>query len=258
MPELFRKLTDAPQFAGDHLRALRLVFSGGDTLPATLADAFDCTVRAHGGNARLQCGYGLTEVSSVCSVNAGHDAQPQSVGRPLPGITIEIRDEQQRLLPPGAVGEIVIGGDTVMLGYYQGDLSARDCGVVRDADGRRLIYSGDLGYLDADGYLYFSGRKKRVILQSGYTVFPAEIEAAALQLPFVAEACAVEGRQEGRACIRLFVTLRTPTPQAEAKILAHCQACLARYAQPRAVEILSAMPRTSLGKIDYRQLSDRS
>ena len=255
VPALFRKMLDAPQLGGAHLRALRLVFSGGDVLPEALAQAFDQTVRAHGGAAQLLGGYGLTEVSSVCTVNTD-PARAQSVGRPLPGLTVEIRDAQGRRQPPGKVGEIAVSGETVMIGYYAGDLSAADHGVVTDDAGRRWIFSGDLGFLDADGFLYFSGRKKRVILRSGYTVYPSEIEAAALRLPFVDEACAVEGTRDGLPCVRLFVTLSAPAERAQAQILQACQAALPRYAWPRTVEVLPAMPHTALGKIDYRKLSD--
>ena len=254
VPALFRKMLEAPQFEGTHLQSLRLVFSGGDSLPASLAASFDAAVRRHGGSARLRSGYGLTEVSSVCTVNAD-PARAGSVGRPLPGIRIEILDAQGQCLPPGAVGEIAVRGETVMLGYYQGDLNARDCGVETDASGGRRIRTGDLGYLDADGFLFFVGRQKRVILRSGYTVYPSEIEAAALTQPFVAEACAVQGTRE--SCIRLYLSLRAPTPLAEERVLQACCASLPRYAWPQAVEILPALPRTTLGKIDYRTLADR-
>lgn len=250
VPAMFRKLAEAPGFAGDHLQALRLVFCGGDALPPALKEAFDAAVRAGGGTARLRSGYGLTEVSSVCTVNAEEAARPASVGQPLPGVTVEIRDDAGRTLPPGEVGEIAVSGDTVMLGYFTGDLGARGEGVVLDAAGRRWILTGDLGRLHADGTLDFIGRKKRVILHSGYTVFPAELEAAALALPFVAEACAVEAGED----IRLFVTLNAAHAQPEAAIADACRAQLPRYAWPRSVTVLPALPHTALGKIDYLTL----
>ena len=258
VPNMFKKMLEEKHFDGPHLRNLRLVFCGGDVLPERLVRDFNKTVAKNGGKGKLFRGYGLTEVSSVCTVNRYDASREESIGKPLRDITVEIWDEMKNKLPAGQTGEIVIKGDTAMIGYYNGDNTVKNDGVYVNSKGERWILTGDLGHLDSDGFLFFTGRKKRMIIISGYNVYPVDIENAVLQLPFVSEACAVQGYQKNKPCVKLCVTLKEPMNNDEAidKIQTFCKKNLAKFSCPRKIEIFDAFPRTKMAKVDFMKLSD--
>ena len=258
VPNMFKKMLEEKHFDGPHLKNLRLVFCGGDVLPERLVRDFNKTVAKNGGKGKLFRGYGLTEVSSVCTVNRYDAFREESIGKPLRDITVEIWDEMKNKLPAGQTGEIVIKGDTAMIGYYNGDNSVKNDGVYVNSKGERWILTGDLGHLDSDGFLYFTGRKKRMIIISGYNVYPVDIENAVLQLPFVSEACAVQGYQKNKPCVKLCVTLKEPMNHDDAidKIQTFCKKNLAKFSCPRKIEILESFPRTKMAKVDFMKLSD--
>ncbi len=259
VPDMFKKMYDNELFRGEHLNKLRLLFCGGDFLSERFVSEFNKAIASFGGKGRLFRGYGLTEVASVCTVNSYTDCREDSIGKPLEGMTVEIWDEHRHQLPFGQTGEIVVKGDTVMQGYFNGENTAENEGVYIDENGKRWIQTGDLGYKDKDGFLFFTGRKKRMIIISGYNVYPADIEKAALGLPFVSEVCAVQGYQKSRPCVKLCVTLKDNSldrDKAASEIQSHCKKNLAKFSCPRKIEILDAMPRTKMGKIDFVKLSD--
>jgi long-chain acyl-CoA synthetase len=259
VPNMFKKMLEEKHFDGPHLKNLRLVFCGGDVLPERLVRDFNKTVAKNGGKGKLFRGYGLTEVSSVCTVNRYDAFREESIGKPLRDITVEIWDDMKNSLPAGETGEIVIKGDTVMIGYYNGDNFTKNDGVYINSKGERWILTGDLGHLDSDGFLYFTGRKKRMIVISGYNVYPIDIESAVLQLPFISEACAVQGYQKNKPCVKLCVTLKEPMNHDDAidKIQSFCKKNLAKFSCPRKIEIFEAFPRTKMAKIDFMELSDK-
>lgn len=259
VPNMFKKMMEDKNFDGPHLKNLRLVFCGGDFLPERLVKEFNKTIAKNGGKGKLFRGYGLTEVSSVCTVNTYANNREDSIGKPLGDIVVEIWDEMKNKLPDGETGEIVVKGDTAMLGYYNGDNTVRDDGVYVDSNGERWILTGDLGHKDSDGFVYFTGRKKRMIVISGYNVYPIDIENAVLQIPFVNEACAVQGYQKNKPCVKLCITLKQPMnhDDAIAEIQAFCKKNLAKFSCPRKIEIFEAFPRTKMSKIDFMELSDK-
>lgn len=259
VPNMYKKLMETDGFDGAHLKNLRLVFCGGDFLPERLVNEFNATVAKNGGKGKLFRGYGLTEVSSVCTVNTYKNCREESIGKPLGDICVEILDEMKNKLPEGKTGEIAVCGDTVMQGYYNGKNTVANDGVYIDRAGKRWILTGDLGYKDSDGYIYFTGRKKRMIIISGYNVYPIDIENAVLQIPFVNEACAVQGYQKNKPCVKLCVTLNRPMDHDEAidKIQSYCKKNLAKFSCPRKIEIMESFPRTKMAKIDFMKLSDK-
>lgn len=259
VPNMFKKMYEDKHFDGPHLKNLRLVFCGGDVLPERLVKDFNKTIAKNGGKGKLFRGYGLTEVSSVCAVNRYDACREESIGKPLGDVVVEIWDEMKNMLPAGQTGEIVVKGDTTMIGYYNGDNTVRNEGVYVDKKGERWILTGDLGHKDSDGFIYFTGRKKRMIIISGYNVYPIDIENAVLELPFVSEACAVQGYQKGKPCVKLCVTLKESMNRDDAtdKIQAYCKKNLAKFSCPRKIEIYDAFPRTKMSKIDFMQLSDK-
>lgn len=258
VPNMYKKMMEDENFEGAHLRNLRLVFCGGDFLSERLVKEFNHTVAKYGGKGRLFRGYGLTEVASVCTVNNYKDVREDSIGKPLTGMTVEIWDEMKNKLPAGQTGEIVITGSTVMQGYFNGKDTVENDGVYVDKNGTRWVLSGDLGYMDADGFVYFTGRKKRMIIISGYNVYPADIENAVLQLPFVSEACAVQGYIKNKPCVKLCVTLKQQMDNNDAvsQIQTYCKKNLARFSCPRKIEIMESFPRTKMAKVDFMKLSD--
>lgn len=258
VPNMYKKMYEDPGFSGPHLKNLRLVFCGGDFLPEKFVKEFNKEIANNGGKGRLFRGYGLTEVASVCTVNNYKDVRDDSIGKPLVGMTVEIWDEMKKQVPAGQTGEIVVKGDTVMLGYYNGDNTVREDGVYTDKNGDRWVLTGDLGHMDSDGFVYFTGRKKRMIIISGYNVYPADIENAVLEMPIVSEACAVQGYQKNKPCVKLCVVLAEGTNKEKAvdEIQTYCKKHLARFSCPRKIEVFDAFPRTKMAKVDFMKLSD--
>lgn len=259
VPNMYKKMMECENFEGPHLKNLRLVFCGGDFLSERLVKEFNKTVAKYGGKGKLFRGYGLTEVSSVCTVNTYENCREDSIGKALGDITVEIWDEMQKRVPAGQTGEIVVKGDTVMQGYFNGKDTVKDDGIYIDKNGNRWVLTGDLGYMDADGFVFFTGRKKRMIIISGYNVYPADIENVVLQLPFISEACAVQGYQKNKPCVKLCVTLNQQMDKEQAidKIQAYCKKNLAKFSCPRKIEILESFPRTKMAKVDFMKLSDK-
>ena len=255
VPNMFKKMYEASNFEGEHLRKLRLLWAGGDMVSESFLNSFNSRIEKWGGRGKLLRGYGLTEVSSVCTANVAGAYRENSIGRPLAEMTVEIWNDKQKKLPANTIGEIVISGETVMNGYF----NSEDEGVYVDRKGRRWVLSGDLGYLDDDGYLFFTGRKKRMIIISGYNVYPNDIETEVLKLDYIAEACAVQGYIDGKPIVRLFVSLEEPTDNAEEMckcIKEYCENKLERFSRPTTVEIMEKLPRTQMGKIDFMKLTD--
>ncbi len=255
VPAMFKKMYEASNFDGPHLSKLRLLWAGGDFISDTFLNSFNSLLEKWHAKGKLYRGYGLTEVSSVCTANIKGAYRDNSIGRPLDGITVEIWDEKRKKLPPNTIGEIVISGSTVMAGYYDSE----DDGVYVDKKGRRWVCSGDLGYMDEDGFVFFTGRKKRMIIISGYNVYPNDIENEVLKLDYINEACAVQGYVDSKPIIKLFVSLNQPTdnPDEVRKcIKEYCDSKLERFSRPSSVTILDALPRTRMSKIDFMKLTD--
>ncbi len=256
VPNMFKKMYEESNFDGPHLSKLRLLWAGGDIISDTFLSAFNSKLEKWNAKGRLYRGYGLTEVSSVCTANIFGAFKENSIGKPLDGITVEIWDDKKKKLAPNTIGEIVIAGSTVMQGYLDND---GDDGIYTDKKGRRWVLSGDLGYMDEDGYVFFTGRKKRMIIISGYNVYPNDIEQEVLKLDYINEACAVQGYENGKPIIKLFVSLYQPTdnPEEVCKCLKeYCDSKLERFSRPRAFTILDSLPKTKMAKIDFMKLTD--
>lgn len=253
VPAMLKKMMAAGLFDGKGLKDLDVIWCGGDVLDESMVDAVNAILAKYCPRAQLMRGYGLTETCGVCVVNNYFHYQKGSCGMPMPTCDVQIWDEQGRALPSGEVGEIVINSRGNTLGYLEGE------GCVVTRDGKTWVLSGDLGYLDEQGFLYVVDRKKRTLKIAAVNVFPAEVEACVKTLDFVDEACAVGFKVDGKQYVKVFVTLRTPTDAQIVKeqVIKVCSERLIKYSVPRFVEVLTQMPRTGYGKIDFKSLENK-
>lgn len=261
IPVMFRKLMAEKGFDGRHLGSLRVLFCGGDDVTEKVLDEFNSYLDKWNAETHLHRGYGLTEVSSVCSLNTDRDKKADSIGKAIPGVRMEIWDENKKRLPNGEIGEIVISGSTMMTGYYTKD-GPEDEGIYYDEEGTPWVLSGDLGYQDDDDYFFFAGRKKRLIIISGYNVYPTDIEQLVeSRLPFIREVCAVQGFVEGKPIVRVFVSYRKDQPgdheDFKQQIIKLCGDNLSKFSIPKEVVVLDELPRTPLKKIDFMALTEQ-
>lgn len=259
IPNMFKKLYRTPGFDGPHLSNTRMMFVGGDDLSPKFLEDFNNMLERNGTSARLRQGYGLTEVGSVCCVNTNWVYKDNSIGKPLEGVRMEIWDDDRNPLPDGEVGEIVIAGPTIMEGYLTPD-GKKDAGLYYDKEGTAWVLSGDLGYRDEDGFFYFSGRKKRLIIISGYNVYPVDIENLMDTLPFIRESCAVQGYDEnGKPLVRLYVSLKEKggdEEQYKTEIKEACEKNLSAFSVPREIIFMDELPHTPLEKVDFMKLTE--
>jgi acyl-CoA synthetase (AMP-forming)/AMP-acid ligase II len=229
---------------------LRFAVCGAAPMPAEAIAAFE----ARYGVPILE-GYGLTESTVGATLNPIALARrPGSVGRAMPGISVAIMDDEGRRLPAGAVGEVVIRGDTVMKGY----LGRPEETAAAIVDG--WLRTGDLGRLDAEGWLTLVGRKKDLIIRGGENIYPVEIENALLATGIVAEA-AVVGRPDavmGEVPVAFAsVAASRPLADAEAALRAAAARTLAGFKRPVAYYFVEGLPRNPIGKIDKPALRAR-
>ncbi|TQF69353.1 long-chain fatty acid--CoA ligase [Rhodococcus spelaei] len=249
VPTVFVSLL-AANIAGRDVSSLRLGLSGGAALSPTHLNAFEAAVPS----ATILEGYGLTECASVATFNTGRGARKiGSIGTPLWGTEVRLVDsagEVLRATGPDHVGELEIRGHHVMKGYIgQPEATAA---VLRAG----WLATGDLGYVDGDGYYFIVDRKKDVILRGGYNVYPREVEEALLQHPSVMEA-AVVGRADDRLGeeVVAFVVTEPGLRLDPDELIAFARERVAAYKYPRAVTVLDALPQGATGKVLKRVLA---
>jgi long-chain acyl-CoA synthetase len=245
VPTMFVYLLNSPEADRFDTSSMRIWGSGAAPLPVEIVEPFE---KRFGG--RLLEGYGLTEAAPVVSAHRlSGERRLGSVGQPIPGVEVQIRDDDERVLPAGEVGEVCVRGPNVMLGYYR--MPEETARVLRGG----WLHTGDMGRLDADGFLYIVERKKDVIIRGGFNIYPREVEEVLYAHPAVAEAAVVGHRDAlmGEE-VRAFVVVR-PGEQATAEeIIAFCQARLARFKCPRDVRFVDTLPKSPIGKILRKEL----
>lgn len=260
IPIMFKKLMADKHFDNKCLKNIRLAFCGGDDAPQSLIDEFNAYLEKWGATGRLHQGYGLTEVGSACCTCTNDSFKPNSIGKPFEGVLMDIWDDDCNPLPNGEIGEIVIAGPTLMSGYYTDD--GHDGEGLTEKDGIKWVQSGDLGYRDDDGFYFFSGRKKRVIIISGYNVYPSDIEKRLTEFDFVREACCVKGfSKDGKPIIRLFISYNDKDgDRAEyEKTMIDCiKNNFSKFSVPREIVEIEKLPETPLMKIDFMKLTQNS
>jgi long-chain acyl-CoA synthetase len=258
VPTLYDALARDPSLARADLSCLRATFSGADTLPRPVKERFEKLVAGRGGRVRLLEGYGLTEAVTAIMAMPLDEYREGSIGIPFPDMLAMIcRAGSGEALPPGEEGEICVSGPAVMLGYLDDAVATRETLRVH-ADGLTWLHTGDLGRMDADGFFYFTVRQKRMIKSSGFNVYPAQVEAILYQHPLVAEAC-VAGVPDPAQVERVqaFVVLKDPAqanPETAKQLIEHCRTQLIKWSCPREIEFRAELPKTRVGKIDYKVL----
>lgn len=184
--------------------------------------------------AKIVEGYGLTEASPCCSFNMlDRPQKPGSIGKAIPGAEIKIVDEEGKELPRGRIGELIVRGDNVMPGYYKNDTATAT--VIKNG----WLHTGDLGRMDEDDYVFLTGLKKRMIITSGFNVYPKEIEDILSMHPAVREVEVVGKKDLMRGEIVLArIVLKENAAVEEKEILRYCRIYLSSYKVPREVEFV--------------------
>jgi long-chain acyl-CoA synthetase len=258
VPTLFTAINKHPKARGLDLKALKICMSGGAPLPVEVQQAFEKLT-----GATLIEGYGLTETSptgTICPVDK-NVRRVGSCGVPIPGTIVEIRDMEHpdRVLPPGKehVGEVCIIGPQVMKGYWKKPDETAKVLFDHPASRWKGLRTGDMGYMDADGWLYLVDRSKDLIISSGYNVYPRMIEEAVYEHPAVDE-CIVIGipdpyRQEAP---KVFVKLKPGASLTFEELKKHLEGKIGKHEMPVALEIRTELPKTPVGKLSKKELKE--
>jgi long-chain acyl-CoA synthetase len=245
VPTMFVYLLNYPEADRYDTTSMRVWGSGAAPLPVELVEPFE---RKFGG--KLLEGYGLTEAAPVVSAHRLSGVRKLgSVGPPIPGVQVTIQDDADRVLPAGELGEVCVKGPNVMLGYYRDpEETAR---TIRGG----WLHTGDVGRLDADGFLYIVERKKDLIIRGGFNIYPREVEEVLYAFPKTAEA-AVIGMPDPLMGedVLAFVVLRDGETATAADVMAFCETRLARYKCPKQVRFVGALPKNPIGKILRKEL----
>jgi long-chain acyl-CoA synthetase len=268
VPTLYEGILKSTLLRKANLSFLQCCFCGGDSLSPDLKDRFEAFIHERGSGISLREGYGLTETVTVCCVNPEYKSRKESVGLPLPDISMKIVEPgTHNEVPAGEKGEICVCGPTTMLGYL-GDPQGTTTAVQRHGDGQMWVHTGDYGSVDEDGFFHFTQRIKRIIKVSGIPVFPSQIEAVISSVPGIHSVCAIAVSDPYRIhVVKAIVVASAPHTEEhlmkiKSDILAACEERLISYSRPALIEFRDHLPQTLVGKIDYialeKEESDRS
>ena len=260
VPTLYEALLRLPSMDGADLSCLKGVFSGGDSLSVELKKKFDKFLYDHNATVQVREGYGTTETVTACCLTPSHMAKEGSIGLPFPDTYIKIvAPGTDHELPYGEEGEILLAGPTVMKEYMNHPEETAQT-LQTHADGLTWVYTGDLGTMDEQGFVYFKGRAKRMIVTSGYNVYPGQLENILDAHEAVQMSCVIGVPDPYKMQkVKAFVKL---APGVEANgstkklLLDYCSKHIAKYAMPYDIEFKEEMPKTLVGKVAYRVLEE--
>lgn len=260
VPTLYEALTRTKYLDGADLSFLLGVFSGGDSLSVALKKKMDAFLAERGSTVRIREGYGTTECVTASCLTPAHEEREGSIGLPYPDMDYCIcRVRSVEELPYGEEGEICMKGPSVMLGYL-GRPEETEMALRRHEDGDLWLHTGDLGIMDADGFLYFRQRLKRIIVTSGYNVYPSQIENVLDGHLKVQLSCVIGVPDDLRMHrVKAFVVPKkgyTPDETLRQELLDYCRQYVAAYARPRELEFREDLPKTLVGKVAYKKLEE--
>ena len=260
VPTLYEALLRLPSMDKADLSCLKGVFSGGDSLSVELKKKVDKFLYDHRSMVQVREGYGTTETVTASCLTPIHMAKEGSIGLPFPDMYFKIVEPGTDIeVPYGQEGEILMAGPTVMKEYVNHPEETAQT-LRHHADGLTWVYTGDLGVMDADGFVYFRGRKKRMIITSGYNVYPGQLENILDANPMVQMSCVIGVPDPYKMQkVEAFVMLASgvePTQETEDKLMRYCRQHIAKYALPYDIEFRKTLPTTLVGKVAYRELED--
>ncbi len=262
VPTLYEALLRAESLKDADLSCLKGIFSGGDCLSPELKKKIDAFLKEHNCSEQIREGYGTTECVTASCLTPKSYARDRSIGVPFP-------DTYYKIVTPGTTeeadpnteGEICISGPTVMLGYMDNPEETAAT-LRRHYDGRIWLHTGDLGRMDQDGFVYFRQRIKRMIVTSGYNVYPSQLENIIDGHEKVLLSCVIGVKDDYRVQrVKAFVVPMPgiePTEELKQELLRYCSEHIAKYAMPREIEFRTELPKTLVGKVAYRVLEEEA
>lgn len=262
VPTIYDSLLKSDRLKNADLSCLDGVYCGGDTLPVELKRRFDVFLKEHNAKVQIREGYGLTECVTASCLTPVDTYKEGSIGLPL-------RDMEYRIvepgtfhdLPAGEMGEIILTGPTLMLGYLNHPEETANT-LKRGTDGKTWLFTGDLGTMDEEGYVYFCQRQKRMIITSGYNVYPSQVENVLDSFPDIDYSCVIGVPDEHKMQrIRAYVVLKQgvrPSELEKERIIEHCKLYLAGYAKPKEIIFRDELPRTLVGKVAFHVLEEEA
>lgn len=260
VPAIYNALLSKKQFYGNHLKKQLIAYVGGDAISQTLLDSWNTSMKIWGSEARLYQGYGSTE-GMVSIVNTRYKrSRKGSIGKPQPGEKARIVDNEGKEVPIGEYGEIEISGPMTMNGYLNDPEETAK--VLINDNGKIWLKTGDYGYMDEDGYVYFKQRLKRVVKINGETLCPTDVESSILEMPEIYSAyCYGVPNERKGSVFRVAAVTRKGKDQvsdSEAKrlILAKIKSSLPPAYMPDKVIIMKELPRTPVGKVNAKYFED--
>lgn len=258
IPLLYQKLIEDDMFKKAKLSNLTHCFVGGDNVSKSLLDSFNDLMKSVSVDALLLEGYGLTETVTVCNVNTYKENKIGSVGKPLVGIINKIFDDSLNELKPYEIGEVYVSSDTLMNKYLNDEAQTKD--TLVNINGITYVKTGDLGYLDEDGFLFLKGRKKRMYKIAGINIYPSEVEKIVTNLDDVYDA-SLQLFEKEKPYLVLYVIKHNKSIKSNEEIndliMKSLKDKVLKYALPSKIIFMEKFKKTTLGKIDHNGFKDK-
>ncbi len=257
VPSLLEGLTNSKKLVDEDLSFLKCVVCGGDVLSPKLAKKIDEFLYDHGSDTFVRTAFGMTECTAGAAMIPIEESREKSIGIPIPDCYIKIcKQGTIEECNYGEIGEICINGPTVMKGYIN-NKKETDIVLKKHKDGKIWLHSGDAGYMDKDGFVYFEARIKRMIVSSGYNIYPGQLEDIICEHPYV-KTCAVVGvpHPYKKEVVKVYIVLKDGlvlNSEIKKSIREYCEKNIAAYALPCSYNYINELPKTKIGKVAYKE-----
>ena len=262
VPTLFEAMMNNEKMANVNLSCLKYAIAGGDSFNKDKVNKINAFLHKQGAKTNFTQGFGMTEAVAAVSFDLKYASRPGSIGIPWPGTYVKIvkpgTDEE---VPYGTDGEICISGPTVMLGYYN-DLKETNDALHIHKDGNIWLHSGDIGVMDSDGFITYKQRLKRMIISSGYNIYPSQIEDVLEKHPAVLDSSVIGVPHPYKVEVaKAYIVLKKgyhETEKLKDELMELCKKNLAKYSIPKEWEFRKSLPKTVVGKVDFRRLQEEN
>lgn len=262
VPTLFEAMTNNKGMQDVNLRNLKYVIAGGDSFSKTKVNKINKFLHEHKAQTNFTQGFGMTEAVAAVSFDLKYASRPGTVGIPWPGTYVKIvKPNTDEEVPYGTDGEICISGPTVMLGYYDDEKETNNSLRIHK-DGNLWLHSGDIGVMDSNGFITYRQRLKRMIISSGYNIYPSQIEEVLERHPAVLDSSVIGVPHPYKMEVaKAYIALRDgykENSKLKEELLELCKKNLAKYSIPKEWEFRKSLPKTIIGKVDFKKLQEEN